>query len=170
MENEHILTVDEFKTLARPTSKHLDADEVQSFIGECEDIFIIPAIGLDKFEALKKEELSDEDKILLSGGAFENKAGVKSKCAGIKKSLAYFVYGKLAMSDGSVITRSGMMQHNDSYASRTDDKNRVRRYDDVMDVAEAYLGSCLEYLKTQKGFEDLKPVRGSRLHIHAIGD
>lgn len=170
MENNHILTAEEFRQLARPTSKHLDDEEVTSFIGECEDVFIIPAVGLEKYEALQADELSEADKILLSGGTFEGKDGKKSKCAGLKKSLAYFVYGKLAMADGSIITRSGFVQHNDQYASRTDDKNRVRRYDDVMNVAEAYLNSCLEYLKTLEGYTDLKPVRGTRLHIHAIGD
>lgn len=170
MANEHILSADEFKKLARPTSKHLDDEEIESFIGECEDIFIIPAVGLEKYTDLLNDERPEADEILLSGGTFDDKEGKKNKCAGLKKSLAYFVYGKLAMSDGSIITRSGMMQHNDSYASRTDDKNRVKRYDDVMDVAEAYLNSCLVYLKTLDGYEKLKPVRGTRLHIHAIGD
>lgn len=170
MENKDILTADEFRTLARPTSKHLDEDEIKSYIGECEDVFIIPAVGLEKYEALQADELSEADKILLSGGTFESKDGKKYKCAGLKKSLAYFVYGKLSMGDGSIITRSGYVQHNDSYATRTDDKNRVRRYDDVMNVAEQYLNSCLMYLKTLDGYTDLKPVRGTRVHIHAIGD
>lgn len=170
MENKDILTTDEFRTLARPTSKHLDEDEIKSYIGECEDVFIIPAVGLEKYEALQADKLSEADKILLSGGTFEGKDGKKYKCAGLKKSLAYFVYGKLSMGDGSIITRSGYVQHNDSYAARTDDKNRVRRYDDVMNVAEQYLNSCLMYLKTLDGYTDLKPVRGTRVHIHAIGD
>ena len=170
MENEHILTVEEFRTLARPTSKHLDDDEIVSYIGECEDVFIIPAIGLEKYQSLLSTELPDGDKILLSGGTFESKDGKKNKCAGLKKTLAYFVYGKLSMADGSMITRSGYVQHNDSYAERTDDKNRVRRYDDVMNVAEQYLNSCLSYLKTFTGYEEIKPVRGTRVHIHAIGD
>lgn len=85
MENEHILTVEEFRTLARPTSKHLDDDEIVSYIGECEDVFIIPAIGLEKYQSLLSKELPDGDKILLSGGTFESKDGKKNKCAGLKK-------------------------------------------------------------------------------------
>lgn len=170
MENNDILTVEEFRKLARPTSRHLDEDDVKSYIGECEDVFIIPAIGLEKYEALLADELSEADSILLCGGTYKDKEGRVMKCAGLKKSLAYFVYGKLSMGDGSIITRSGYVQHNDSYAVRTDDKNRVRRYDDVMDVAEQYLNSCLLYLKTLAGYEELKQVRGTRVHIHAIGD
>lgn len=170
MANDHILTAEEFRKLARPTSKHLDDEEVMSFIGECEDLYIIPAVGLEKYESLLGKTLDDADRVLLSGGTFAGSDGKKRKCAGLKKSLAYFVYGRLSMSDGSIITRSGFVQHNDTYASRTDDKNRVRRYDDVMNVAEEYLNTCLLYLKTMEGFGDLKPVRGTRLHIHVIGD
>ena len=131
MANKHILTVEEFKELARPTSKHVDEDEVIAFVRECEDIHIIPAVGLEKYQALLEESISEPDKILLEGGIYE-KDGKKEKCAGLKTALAYFVYAKMAMADGSIMTRSGMVQHNDSYAERTDDKNRVRRYDDVM--------------------------------------
>ena len=169
MANKHILTVEEFKELARPTSKHVDEDEVIAFVRECEDIHIIPAVGLEKYQALLEESISEPDKILLEGGIYE-KDGKKEKCAGLKTALAYFVYAKMAMADGSIMTRSGMVQHNDSYAERTDDKNRVRRYDDVMNVAEEYLNSALLYLRTLEVYEETKPVRGTRLKIHSIGD
>ena len=169
MANKHILTVEEFKELARPTSRHVDEDEVIAFVRECEDIHIIPAVGLEKYQALLEESISEPDKILLEGGIYE-KDGKKEKCAGLKTALAYFVYAKMAMADGSIMTRSGMVQHNDSYAERTDDKNRVRRYDDVMNVAEEYLNSALLYLRTLEGYEKTKPVRGTRLKIHSIGD
>ena len=169
MANKHILTVEEFKELARPTSKHVDEDEVMAFVRECEDIHIIPAVGLEKYQALLEESISEPDKILLEGGIYE-KDGKKEKCAGLKTALAYFVYAKMAMADGSIMTRSGMVQHNDSYAERTDDKNRVRRYDDVMNVAEEYLNSALLYLRTLEGYEETKPVTGTRLKIHSIGD
>lgn len=57
MENKHLINVEQFKQLARPTSKHVDEDEVKTFIRECEDIFIIPAIGLDVYKALLADAL-----------------------------------------------------------------------------------------------------------------
>ncbi len=169
MENKHILTVSEFKELARPTSKHIEENEVSTFIRECEDMHVIPAVGLETFENLTVEEVSEECQTLLNGGVWTDREGKKRKCAGLKMALAYFVYGKMMMADGAIVTRTGLMQHNDDYASRTDDKNRVRRYNDVMNVAETYLDGCLSYWKSVKG-DAVKPVRGSRVHIHAIGD
>lgn len=172
--DNHLITVDEFKQLSRPTSKHLDEDEVTSFISECEDMNIMPAIGLDMYDELSGGgEMSDEAKILLNGGKWEDTANEKTQsrmCGGLKKALAYFVYAKMSMSDGSILTRSGSMQHNDSYAERAEDKNRVRRYNEVMNIAEEYLDGCLQYLKQWKGDKKIKPVRGTRVHIHAIGE
>lgn len=169
MENEHLITVERFKELARPTSKHIDDGEVNTFIRECEDIYIIPAIGLVRFKALQENTQDVKIKILLEGGEYEDKEGTLKKCSGIRLALSYFVYAKMVMSDGGLLTRTGLMQHNDSYASREDDKNRVRMYNDAMEVAETYLGSCLAYLKSVEG-DNVKPIRGTRLRIHAIGD
>lgn len=174
MESKHILTVEEFKELARPISKHVDEDEVKAFIRECEDMNIISAVGLETFEALTEDELDEAHDILLNGGTWTvSVCGCekdrKMKCAGLKTALSYFVYAKMIQSDGGIITRTGMMRHNDEHASHTDDKNRVRRYNDVMNVAEEYLSGCLMYWKSVKG-EEVRPVRGSRVHIHAVGD
>ena len=171
--DKHLITVDEFKELGRPTSKHLDDDEVTSFISECEDMNIMPASALEMYEELSGGgELSEEAKILLNGGKWKETTNEESQsrmCGGLKKALAYFVYAKMSMSDGVILTRSGSMQHDDSYAQRSEDKNRVRRYNEVMNIAEEYLDGCLQYLKQWKG-EKIKPVRGTRVHIHAIGD
>ena len=172
---EHLLTVEEFRSLARPTSKHIDEEEVCSFIRECEDMTIIPAIGYDTYEKLLSDDLSDEEKVLLDGGTWVQgivgrcygQNGLRRKCSGLKTALSYFVYAKMIQSDGSIVTRTGAMGHNDEYASHIEDKKG--RYNDVMNVAEEYLSGCLQYWKSVRS-EDVRPVRGSRVHIHAIGD
>ena len=45
-----LLTVEQFRELARPTSIHLDEEAVRGFIRECEDAYIIPAIGYRQFK------------------------------------------------------------------------------------------------------------------------
>lgn len=168
MVNEHLITVDLFMKLTRPTSKHIDYEEVETFIRECEDLYIIPAIGLERFKNLLRDRKEEKYIKLLDGGEYEDKEGTLKKCSGLRFALSYFVYAKMIMSDGGLLTRTGLMQHNDSYASREDDKNRVRRYNDVMEIAETYLGSCLAFLKSVEG-DKIKPVRGTRVRIHSIG-
>lgn len=177
MENRrHILTAGELKGYVRPISRHVDDEELETFIRECEDTVIIPAIGLKRFKELCGEEnqLGDENRILLCGGEYENRKGELKQCVGLKAALSYFTYAKMIMSDGTILTRTGLMQHNDSYAERSDDKNRVRRYNDVMNVAEEYLSTCLAYLaslnKVCCGNAEAGRVKGTRVRIHAIGD
>ena len=172
---EHIIGLSGFRELARPTSQHVDEREVTKYIEECEDMYIIPAIGLAMFKKLCGNiEIEMPEHILLNGGEWMDEPcgcgdGVLKKCHGLRKALSYFVYARMIQNDGSIMTRTGLMQHNDEYASRSDDKNRVRKYDEVVHVAEAYLSSSLEYMRHMTGDCGVRKVRGTRIRIHAIG-
>lgn len=187
---KHLITVEEWRALVRATSKHVDEDEIEVFIGECEDMFIVPAIGVTLYEALVAYEakdvvawdedfafsfvdgtfkLSTEDVgLLLDGGYYDGQCG-RMRCKGLKTALAYFVYAKVARNDGAIINRGGYMQHTDEYAQRLDDKQKVNRYNDIMGIAESYLSGCLLYVKSKMD-KCIGKVRGKRTTIKAIGD
>lgn len=164
------MTVEKFKELARPTSKHVDDEEIIVFVRECEDMYIIPSIGLAAYKALLSESLTEEQKTLLSGGEYTDGCGELKRCAGLQIALAYFVYAKMLRADGSILARSGFMKHDDSYSSHIVDKENVRQYNDVMDVAEKYLNSSMMYAKHHLGNNEAKRVKGTRTRIKAIGD
>lgn len=166
----HLLTAENWKDYTRLSSIHVDVDEVEKFIDECEQLFIVPAIGADLFLELIGESLTENQSLLLEGGQYVCKSKKKRIFKGIRHALAYFVYAKMAKNDGAMLGRSGFLQHQDEHASRMDDKNRVNRYNDLMNVAETYLSGALEFLKTWDNVEDIQPVRGSRVRIVDIGD
>lgn len=62
------------------------------------------------------------------------------------------------------------MRHRDDYSDHVQDVSSNKQYNDIMDMAERYLSDALEYLKafTQKG--EVKAQRGTRAHVHAIGE
>lgn len=164
-----MLTVEEFKELARPSSAHLDDNEVLAFVREEQDVFIIPAIGYELFKALLGETLTAEQSTILNGGEWtDTKKSVLHLCKGLKAALAYFVYAKMMRSDGTLLSRAGSMRHNDQYAAHVDD-TKLKQYNDVMGVAENYLSNTMEYINYLND-DKLQPVRGSRCHIHAIGE
>lgn len=70
---EHLLTADNWKEYTRVSSIHLDSAEVEVFIDECEQLFIIPGIGADIFLKLVGEELDERQKLLLEGGEYIDK-------------------------------------------------------------------------------------------------
>lgn len=186
---EHLITANEWRTLVRATSNHIDEDEVDKFIEECEDIFIVPAIGVNLYEALiayanKKVvtwdesfaysfcdgtfKMSTKDVILLLNGGYYN-SDMRKRCKGLKIALSYYVYAKVARNNGAIINRSGFMQHTDEYAQRVEDKQSVNRYNDIMTIAETYLSSCLDFMRSKMDACMVRP-RGKRTTIKAIGD
>ena len=178
-ERKHLLSPVQFAELARPTSIHLEDDEVNRFIEECEDLYIIPTVGYDVFSAAidyvddntldgKFDETFDPV-LYLNGGAFNYNHcgcdGASEWCAGLRKALAYYVYAKMGRADGSIIARDGLMRHNDQYAQHVEPN--LKQYNDVMEVAEQYLSSCQRYAKMHRC--GVRMVRQSRATIKAIG-
>lgn len=173
---EHLITYEEYQQLSRPTSIHLDEEDVNCYIGECEDKHIVPAIGYDLYTELITQQLdlslTDENKGLLEGGTYTLSLcgcnGNETKyCYGLKKALSYFVYAKMILADGEQQARAGFVEHSDTYYHHKNDKKD--RYNDVMDTAEMYLNSCLNYIKSKIN-NNQSAVRTTRSHIHAIGD
>lgn len=178
MAQTHIITYDEFLVLSRPTSIHLDEDEVMVYVEEAEQLNIIPAITYARYaeclEYINGAEHDDADlNTLLDGGAWEgvtdgcgcNQNGLE-QCKGLKSAVAYFAYAKMTKADGAIMARAGAVRHDDLYYRHEDDK--IRQYDDVMDVAEAYLSSCLAFIRSKDC--SVKKMRGTRCTIHAIGN
>lgn len=179
-EQTHIITYDEFLALARPTSIHLDEDEVMVYVEEAEQLNVIPAITYrwfyDVLDYINNSiDHADENlNTLIDGGAWQGTndgCGCECDddlhfCKGLKSAVAYFAYAKMTKADGALMARAGAVRHDDQYYRHEDDK--IRQYDDIMDVAEAYLASCLSFIKSK--FCNVKKMRGTRCTIHAIGN
>lgn len=180
--SDHLINIDEFKELTRAVSVHVEEREVMAFVDECEQMYIIPAIGYGLFKRLVTADcqgMTADERIMLDGGEWQAEAGGGPcgcgardgirYCKGVRSALAYFVYAKMLMADGAIVARSGAMRHNDAYASHID-PTKVKQYNDVMDVAESYLGGVAEFIKFKMAGDGAKKVRGTRCKIHAIGD
>lgn len=178
-----LITVEQFRELARPTSAHLDEEDVRTFIRECEDNYIIPAITYRQFKGAVECEGStpwddsfDETfktTVFLDGGEYKRDEGEKTEtvewCSGVRKALAYFVYARMQRVDGNILSRSGAMRHTDERAEHTDD-SKLRQYGDTMAMAERYLAECVAYLKLHLRDKNIKPLKTTRARIKAIGD
>lgn len=177
----HILTTVEFFRQARATSVHLDESEVMAYIDEVEQMYVIPAIGYELFEFLvepgvERPSFIDDDfdvDIALNGGKFTAGgccgSGEVRYCKGLKAATAYYAYAKMARADGSIIARAGYMRHRDDYADHVDD-SKLKQYNDVMDIAEAYLAACVDYVNAHKSDCCKKDrVKPTRARIKAIG-
>jgi len=182
----HILTAEEFRALARPTSTHLETDIIDAYINECEDVYIIPAIGTTLFGELAtyveaRQNATEQNPVepveqydnLLDGKEYTPTSGCGCDGArlnyGLRKALSYFTYGKMMLDDGLTLTRSGNIQHLDEYGARMAQQQRINRYNDVINTAKMYLDSVLQYIKCE--INPCQPkVHQNNTRIKAIGD
>lgn len=194
----NLINFEKFRELARPTSVHLDEDDVVNFIIECQDVFIIPAVGVHMFYRMGRSitepradrfansllkgcywyfNASDDNFLIVSDdGDLLNEYPDAKFCHGIEKTLAYYTYARMMRDDGAMVTRAGSIQHNDAYGTRLAQNEKHARYNDVMNAAELYLNSCLLFLAAIRKAEgdntccgEKTQIRGHRAHIHAIG-
>lgn len=175
-----ILSYEGFRQLARPTSSHIDENEVNAYIRECEDIYVVPAIGWQNYKAAMNGSSWDDTfddtfngAIFLDGGEYEqqdecNDKTVLQYCNGLRKAVAYFVYARMLRADGTIVSRAGAMRHRDEYGDHVDNSNN-KQYSDVMQLAEKYLANCMAYYKYHQ-LTNVNPVHSSRGRIVAIGD
>lgn len=183
---KQLITVEQFRKLARPTSTHLDEDEVNAYIRECEDANIIPAIGWKRFKAATEQgEWGDsvlpdfQPAVFLDGGEYTTKkegdcsqdeTKVQKYTSGIRKALAYFTYARFFRADGTIISRAGGMRHRDDYSDHVKDVSSNNQYDDAMNMAQSYLTDALLYLKAYTKQGEVKQPADRRVRIKAIGD
>lgn len=194
----NLINFEKFRELARPTSVHLDEDDVVNFIIECQDVFIIPEVGVRMFCRMERSisvptadrfaqyllkgcywyfNASDDNFLIASyDGDLLNEYPDAKFCHGIEKTIAYYTYARMMRDDGAMVTRAGSIQHNDAYGSRLAQNEKHARYNDVMNAAELYLNSCLLFLAAIRKAEgdntccgEKTQIRGHRAHIHAIG-
>lgn len=180
-ERKLLINLEQFRQLARPTSTHLDEEEVTAYIREAEDGHIIPAIGYEVYkyissdEATVPETMSDtfDKAIILDGGEYTEELcdGTENLmyCNGLRKAAAYYVWAKMLRADGAIISRAGAMRHRDTYADHVDD-SKLRQYNDASGMADMYLSEAVRYLKANTKNNAVRPIKNTRARIKAIGD
>lgn len=127
-----------------------------AFVSEAEQLHIKPILGDELFlfaveEAQKNATEQDEKiKLLLSGGRYtfvRNNDTVTKYFEGLKVALAYFAYGQNVMTGDYESTRYGTVVKNGDYSSHLSDKSRSDLYNNITEIANAYMQECVAYCK-----------------------
>lgn len=146
--------------MGRQIGRMVDDDKLTSYINEAEQLHIKPILGdtlyLQIVRDLEKNEADRDADItmLLDGGVYTaddcNCDGGKGEkyFEGLKKAIAYFVYAQYLMSGDIEATRFGTMLKAGDYSTHVSDKQRSDNYNNVLDMANAYLRECVAYCKT----------------------
>lgn len=157
---QHLLTIEELKTIGRPIGKVVD-DKLYAFILEAEQLHVKPIIGdglyLEMLSDIEKDE-ADRNPLfvkLLNGGTYhlsdymscDKRHDKTFLFAGLKKAIAYYVYAQMVMTGDFESTRYGMVIKDGDYSSHISDKSRSNYYNHMTDLANAYLKECVSFCK-----------------------
>ena len=91
-----IITVQDIRQY-REIAANTQQNRVEVFIKECEQLDIMPAIGADEYERLNTvpaTELTEQEKMLLAGGTWEDADGRKHVFKGLKAAECYLTFAR----------------------------------------------------------------------------
>lgn len=146
---EHLITVEDAKTLGRPIGK-VDEGKLIAYITEAENLFIKPVLGDKLYMMLFDDEKNKGEYIkrLFDGGSYCDCCGEVHCFRGLSVTMAYFVYAQLVMSGDFDSTRYGMVIKDGEYSNRISSKERSDHYNNTLEVANAYLRECVAYCRS----------------------
>lgn len=159
----------EVNDLSRPC----DAEEsvVKRIIEESELLDIKSQLG----DALFLRLTTDADCMrLLEGGEYTNENGSVRVFAGLKRTVAYYVWARLVKSSVNHLTRFGYVVKNDDHSHQSEYKERQTAYNDAFAVADGYMKECFAYMQANPSvFADYTPkgkVTANRVKYRVIGE
>ena len=139
----YLITYKEVHELARKMSQHIEADRIDMYIREAENMDLKPVLGDGLMIAIKGNPSAF--KALLNGGVYVDRNGVKKSFEGLKSALAYFTYARFVRNDDGHVTRSGFMVKDNEHSARTSETEKERAYNDAVSIARRYLNECMEF-------------------------
>lgn len=146
---EHLITVEDAKTLGRPIGK-VDDNKLLAYITEAENLFIKPVLGDSLYMMLFDDSQNKGEHIrrLFDGGTYFDCCGCVHCFRGLSVTIAYFVYAQVVMSGDFESTRFGMVIKDGEYSNRISSKERSDHYSNTLEVANAYLRECVAYCRS----------------------
>lgn len=137
-----IASIEDIKSV-RDISRNLSPERIEPFIEEVEHMYVVPAIGAERYEGLTNGSIADD--ILTDGGYYTK--GTKHLCYGLKKAIAYFAYARICKNNGLNVTAYGITQKTSNYSSPTPDNQISEVVEEATKMGNLYLQSCVDYLK-----------------------
>lgn len=134
----------QYREIALNTQKN----RVEIFIRECEELDIVPAIGVDEFDRLDTttyEQLTLEEQMLLDGGTYEDTCGKKHRFAGLKAAESYLVFSRFVNVHPAQVTPYGVVvkEGDDSQPASAQTIAAVSK--DAEKIGRKHLADCVDY-------------------------
>lgn len=172
--NNHLITPNDVLALSRNASASINPKDIEVYIEEAEQLDIKPTLGTPLYLRLLSN-VGDKtaNHLLLYGGKYEGGNGT-ILFAGLRKALAYYVYGRMIKNGGRTATRFGFVEKQGDYSARVEYKERLDASNDATLVADSYMKEVLNFIECSNLFEEYRRcgrgMKNRRVTIKAIGE
>lgn len=148
---KHILMIEELRLIGRPIGKSVPDVKLEAFLTEAEQLHVKPVLGDALFGKLTNDEAREnaDMQMLLNGGSYDGECGGYKSFMGLKQALSYFVNAQNIMSGDFTSTAYGMVRKDGDYSTPISSKERSEAYNNVLEVANAYLQDCVTFAKAK---------------------
>lgn len=167
----NLITYEEISQLARPCTT--DREMAEAMIAEAQRVEIKPRLGDALYLKLLEDTPADRFKILLEGGAWEDKCKGQNLLTGVKTALAYYALARIVRDGNIQATTYGAVVKDDQYSADAERTERQRQYRELFSQADSYMAEALTYLtKNCETFPEYKAkgkMRSNRTTIKIIG-
>lgn len=151
----------------RDISSNLKDGRITPYIKEVEDAYILPAIGASLYKHLDTTaaaSLTDDDKIVLDGGYYDDDA---SYCHGIRRAVAYFAFARVLKANNINVTAFGVVSKNGNMSNDADGDSVENAVAEARKMGELYLQSVVAFINRN---ECQRPHdRGGKMKFQIIG-
>lgn len=168
-----IISVEDIRKY-REIALNTQKNRVEIFIRETEELDIIPLLGVDEYDRLADEhtELTDAEKLLLSGGTWIDGCGTSQRFAGLKAAEAYIVFARFIKTHPLQVTPYGVVVKDgeDSVAASAQSIMSVSK--DSEKIGRQYLADAIKYWHYVSGTPSCGKghIPASRPKFVAVGD
>ena len=159
----------------REISLNTQKNRVEIFIRECEELDIVPAIGVDEYDRLNETKYADltaEEQMLLDGGTWEDTCGKKRRFAGLKAAESYLVFSRFVCVHPAQVTPYGVVvkEGDDSQPASAQTIAAVSK--DAEKIGRKHLADCVDYWQHIKNDCSCKAhgISAQKRKFTAIGD
>lgn len=123
-----------------------DYDDVVRAIEEATQLDILPIIGRATLERIS---LMDPTHPVFMGGEFKDSCGVCREFAGLRRSLAYYTWGRLVKSNTNRLTRFGYVRKQGDASTSVSWEERQADYHDAFAIAQGMLLDTVDYIDAE---------------------
>lgn len=190
-----IITVEDIRRY-REIATNTQHNRVEIFIRETEQLDIIPLLGVAEYDRLNGRGgqgigfklgegvlgvsslgdgsgLTDEERMLLSGGTWTDSCGCLHRFEGLKAAISYLAFARLIRNHPLQVTPYGVVVKEGDDSSPASAQSIAAVANDSRKIGEQYLADAVKYWRhvTDSCCGTCQaPVRAARKKFYAIGD